>query len=112
MAFVGSFGGTPSIRNAVGSRVCGLCPAARRGRVSLHMDKNASRKDEEAEVVLPKLDEDKGLNDVEESTIQLPILDTDEIDEFRLMWKLKKEMNEGDFQRIFKSNDPRIGEIF
>ncbi|KAJ8902162.1 hypothetical protein NDN08_006570 [Rhodosorus marinus] len=73
------------------------------------MEKDSSEKDE---AVIPKLDEDEGLTDAEETTVPLPLLDTDEMDEFRLMWKLKKEMNEGDFQRIFKSNDPRIGEIF
>mmetsp|Transcript_27279 Transcript_27279/g.106560 ORF Transcript_27279/g.106560 Transcript_27279/m.106560 type:complete len:113 (+) Transcript_27279:4765-5103(+) len=112
MAFVRSFGGIPAVRNVAGLRLCKFSKTARLGRASLSSENDGSKEDEEIEVILPKLDVDEGLTDVEEATVPLPILDTDEMDEFRLMWKLKKEMNEGDFKRIFKSNDPRIGDIF
>lgn len=39
------------------------------------------------------------------------ISDLGSVNETTLLLKLKKEMNPQDFQRVFKPNDPRIGEL-
>mmetsp|Transcript_3038 Transcript_3038/g.9285 ORF Transcript_3038/g.9285 Transcript_3038/m.9285 type:complete len:151 (-) Transcript_3038:126-578(-) len=39
-------------------------------------------------------------------------MDISDVDEMKLLMKLRKEMNQADFKRIFKDMDPRIGEVF
>ncbi|PXF43813.1 hypothetical protein BWQ96_06434 [Gracilariopsis chorda] len=45
-----------------------------------------------------------------EGTKVRPKLDI-EVDEYLLMWKLRKMLHEDDFKRIFDSSQRRIGEI-
>lgn len=102
------------LRYACNSR--GVCCAARR-RVRVEMCAEGAQADDE----IRRLGDDMSEEVSEDTPVELadgfmegtkvrPKLDI-EVDEYLLMWKLRKMLHEDDFKRIFDSSQRRIGEI-
>lgn len=94
-------------------RVC--CAARRRMRVQM------CTAEEQEDDAIRRLGDDMSEEVSEDMPVELadgflegtkvrPKLDI-EVDEYMLMWKLRKMLHEDDFRRIFDSSQRRIGEI-